>query len=394
MTVVPSNVELAIPGRLEQMSTRVAFFIAGFGTAAWAPLVPFARTRAGLDEGELGLILLCLGIGSIISMPIAGVLASRLSIRRVIVVGVLSVCVTLPFLAIVSNIYLLAAAVLVFGASVGAVDCVMNLQSIIVERASGRAMMSGFHGLYSVGGIAGAGGVTALLSAGASPLIATLCVVAVILIALLRAAPHLLGNRGQSGSAAFAVPHGVVLFIGSLCFVVFLTEGAMLDWSAVFLISVRGLEPSFAGLGYAAFATTMTIGRLTGDVIVQKLGGVRVALFGGLCAACGLLLATQVATPIAGLLGFALVGAGCSNIVPVLYSAVGRQKIMPENLAVAAVSTMGYAGILCGPAGIGFLAHVSSLSLALQAVGVLMLGVAACSRLLGSARLHSKTMGD
>ena len=382
MSSVSSNVEFAVPGRLEQMSTRVAFFIAGFGTAAWAPLVPFARARTGLDEGELGLLLFCLGVGSIFSMPVAGALASRYGIRRVIVVAALLICAMLPLVATVSSIFWLAACLLVFGASVGAVDCVINLQAVIVERASGKAMMSGFHGLYSLGGIAGAGGVSGLLSLGASPLIAMFCVVAILLIALLRATPHLLPYSGQGGTAAFAVPHGVVLFLGLLCFVVFLTEGAMLDWSAVFLISVRGLEPSLAGFGYAAFAATMTIGRLTGDVIVQKLGGVRVVLFGALCAACGLFLATLAPGPIAGLAGFALVGVGCSNIVPVLYTAVGRQKVMPEALAVAAISTLGYAGILSGPAGIGFLAHVTSLSLALQAVAVLMIGVAACSRLL------------
>ena len=376
------NGELAAPGRLEQMSTRLGFFIAGFGTAAWAPLVPFARARVGLDDGELGLLLLCLGVGSILSMPVAGALASRFGIRRVIVVASLVICAMLPLLATASSIYLLSASVLLFGASVGAVDCVINLQSVIVERASGKSMMSGFHGLYSLGGIAGAGSVSGLLSLGASPLIAMVCVVVVMLIAILRAAPHLLPYGGQKGTAAFAVPHGVVLFLGALCFVVFLTEGAMLDWSAVFLISMRGVEPSLAGFGYAAFATTMTIGRLTGDVIVQRLGGVRVVLFGALCAAFGLILATVAPGAVAGLVGFALVGAGCSNIVPVLYTAVGRQKIMPEALAVAGMSTLGYAGILCGPAAIGFLAHASSLSLALQTVAILMIGVAACSRLL------------
>jgi len=212
--------------------------------------------------------------------------------------------------------------------------------------------------------------------------VAIFCVVAVLLIALMRAGPHLLARGAQSGTAMFAVPHGVVLFLGALCFVVFLTEGAMLDWSAVFLRSERGMDASLAGFGYAAFATTMTVGRLTGDVIVQRLGGVRVVLFGALCAALGLVLATVVPGSLAALLGFALVGAGCSNIVPVLYTAVGRQKVMPEALAVAGMSTLGYAGILSGPAAIGFLAHASSLSIALQTVAALMIGVALSAPLL------------
>jgi MFS family permease len=174
----------------------------------------------------------------------------------------------------------------------------------------------------------------------------------------------------------------VVLFIGILCFIVFLAEGAMLDWSAVFLTSVRGVDPSQAGLGYTAFATTMTIGRLMGDRIVQRLGNARIILFGGLLAGGGLALATLVPSWVAGIGGYALVGAGCSNIVPVLFTAVGRQKTMPEHVAVPAISTLGYAGILAGPAAIGFIAHATSLSLALLGLAGLLVAVALSGRFL------------
>src|SRR5207253_9797481 len=139
-------------------------------------------------------------------------------------------------------------------------------------------------------------------------------------------------------------------FIGSLCFIVFLAEGAVLDWSAVFLTSERNFGAAYAGLGYAAFALTMTAGRLTGDAIVYRLGATRVIVFGGLTAATGLLLATLAPAWEAALMGYALVGAGCSNIVPVLYTAVGKQNVMPESIAVPAITTLGYAGILAGPA--------------------------------------------
>jgi MFS family permease len=178
------------------------------------------------------------------------------------------------------------------------------------------------------------------------------------------------------------MPHGVVLFIGILWFILFLIEAAVLDWSAVFLTSTRGVAPSYAGFGYAAFAGTMTVGRLTGDAIVRRIGGAHVVATGSLIAAAGLAFATLVPTWEAGILGFALAGAGCSNIVPVLYTAVGRQKVVPEHVAVPAISTLGYAGILVGPAIIGFLAHVSSLQIALMAVAILLLGVAAGGRLL------------
>lgn len=194
------------PGRLEQMATRIAFFIAGFGIAAWAPLVPYAKARAGLDEGTLGLLLLCLGVGSILAMPIAGVLAGRFGCRRVMAAGSLLICLALPLLATVSTVPLLIAGLFLFGAGLGTVDSTVNLQAVIVERASGRPMMSGFHGLFSLGGIVGAAGVSAMLGLGLSPLGATLVVVALLVVALLKAAPHMLPYGSRSSGPAFAVP--------------------------------------------------------------------------------------------------------------------------------------------------------------------------------------------
>lgn len=381
MTAIPTPAPV-IPGRLEQMSTRIAFFIAGFGIAAWAPLVPYAKARAQLNEGTLGLLLLCLGVGSIIAMPVAGALASRFGCRRVLSAGTILLCVALPMLATVSSIPLLMAGLFLFGAGLGTVDSTVNLQAVIVERASGKTMMSGFHGLFSLGGIVGAAGVSALLGLGLSPLSATLVVIVITLAALLKAAPHLLPYGSESSGPAFAIPHGVVLFIGCLCFIVFLAEGAVLDWSAVFLSDERGLDEAYAGLGYAAFALTMTIGRLTGDAIVRRLGAKRVIVIGGLLATAGMLLATLLPAWETALLGYALVGAGCSNIVPVLYTAVGKQTVMPEHIAVPAITTLGYAGILAGPALIGFIAHGSSLSVAFVLIAVLLMGVAISGKIL------------
>jgi MFS family permease len=371
-----------VPGRLEQMSTRISFFIAGFGIAAWAPLVPYAKARAGLDEGTLGLLLLCLGVGSILAMPMAGLLATRFGCRRVVSAGVLLICAALPLLATVSSIPALIAALFMFGAGLGTVDSTVNLQAVIVERASGKTMMSGFHGLFSLGGIVGAAGVSALLGFGVSPLGATLVVIVMLLIALAKAAPHLLPYGSESSGPAFAVPHGIVLFIGGMCFIVFLAEGAALDWSAVFLAQERGIDTAYAGLGYAAFALTMTVGRLTGDSIVRRLGATRVIVFGGLTAAAGLFVATFAPSWEAALVGYAMLGAGCSNIVPVLYTAVGKQTVMPESVAVPAITTLGYAGILAGPALIGFIAHGSSLSFAFGLMAVLLVAVAIGGKVL------------
>ncbi|MBD9463004.1 MFS transporter [Pseudomonas sp. Pdm06] len=371
-----------VPGRLEQMSTRIAYLIAGIGIAAWAPLVPYAKVRANLDEGTLGLLLLCLGVGSILAMPISGALATRFGCRRVLSGGTLLICLALPLLATMTSLPWLVAALFLFGAGLGTVDSTVNLQAVIVERASGKTMMSGFHGMFSLGGIIGAAGVSALLGLGLSPLGATLVVNGVLLVALFKAAPHLLPYGSESSGPAFAIPHGVVLFIGILCFIVFLAEGAVLDWSAVFLTTERAVDTAYAGLGYAAFALTMTVGRLTGDSVVHRLGAKRVIIYGGSIAAAGFLLATLAPMWQAALLGYALVGAGCSNIVPVLYTAVGKQTLMPEAIAVPAITTIGYAGILAGPALIGFVAHGSSLSFAFGLIALSLVAVAASGKVL------------
>jgi MFS family permease len=371
-----------VPGRLEQFSTRIAFFVTGFSMSAWAPLVPYAKSRLGLDDAGLGLLLLCLGIGSIVSMPLAGAMTVRYGCRRLIVITGAIACVCLPLLATLSSVPMMVATLFVYGASMGALGCVTNIQAIIVERASGKTMMSGFHGLFSCGGILGAAGVSALLSVGVWPWLAMVFVALFIAVALYKAAPHLLPYGSEAGGPPFAIPRGVVLFIGLMCFTVFLTEGAMLDWSAVFLSAQRGVEPSYAGFGYAVFALAMAIGRLCGDPIVRRLGVHKIILFGGLCAAAGMTVATLIPVWQAALCGYALVGIGCSNIVPVFYSAVGRQKTMPENVAVPAITTLGYIGILMGPAGIGFVAHLSSLGVAFMVIAVMLLGVAVSGRFL------------
>ncbi len=370
------------PGPAAQRATRLAFLLTGFGSAAWAALVPFAKARTGIDDGTLGLLLLCLGIGSLVTMPVSGALAGRFGCRIVIVAAALVVALALPLLATLASLPGLAVALMAFGAAIGAVDVAMNIQAIIVERGSGRAMMSGFHGLYSLGGIAGAGGMAALLSAGASPLAATLCASLGILLALAASARHLLPYGARSGGPAFAVPHGIVLLFGLLCFVLFLAEGAVLDWSAVFLSSVRRVAASRAGLGYAAFASTMTLCRLAGDRIVDRLGRRRVMRAGSLCAALGFVVATAVPSGPVALAGFALVGIGCANIVPVLFTAVGQQTAMPETVAVPAMTTLGYAGILAGPAGIGAVAHLASLPAAFLVLAAMLAAASFASRLL------------
>lgn len=370
----------AVPGTAAQLSTRLTFFIAGLCTASWAPLVPLVKARAAIDEGVLGLLLLCLGLGSISAMPVTGFLVGRYGCQRVIVVATLIMALSLPLLAWLSGVTALAIAIVVFGIGLGMLDCAMNVQAVMVSEASARPIMSSFHGLYSLCGILGALGMTALLAAGLSPLAAVLCVVGLTLVTLIKAAPNLLPYGSEGDTPFFALPRGKVLFLGGLCFIVFIAEGAMLDWSGVFLVSLRGMDPAYGGLGYAAFATAMTGSRLAGDWMVTRFKPARVVVMGSLCASLGIVFSLLTSSWSFSLLGYALVGVGCANIVPVLFSAVARQTHMPQGTAVPAMTTLGYAGVLMGPALIGFVAHASSLQLALGLVAIALLGVAATAK--------------
>jgi MFS family permease len=372
-----------ISGRRARIATRLMFFAIGFASGAWAPLVPFARARLGAGDGELGLMLLCVGLGSILAMPLAGAVAARVGHRWVLIAMAGVLALVFPLLATLASASGLAAALFVFGTGVGSIDCVVNMQAIVVERDGGRPLMSSFHALYSLGGIVGAGGLSALLAAGAAPLGAALGVATVLLVVAAAAWPGLLAHADTPHGPLFVAPRGVVLLIAAFCCVVFLTEGSALDWSAVLLRTTRRASVGEAGLGYVAFAAAMTTGRLAGDRLVARVGAVRTVAIGTLVAAGGLGLAALAPGWILPVLGYGLVGAGCSNVAPVLFSAIGRQTAMPESQAVPAVSVVGYAGLLAGPAAIGFVADLSSLRIALLGVAALLVAVAAMARRLG-----------
>lgn len=373
-------VSAAVPAGREQMATRALFFVAGFASAAWAALVPFAKLNTGVNDGVLGLLLLCLGGGALVAMPLTGVLTTRFGCRKVMTVSVVLLSVTLPLLAEINHTGLLALTLIVFGMGIGITDCAMNIQAIIVEKAAPRPMMSGFHGFYSIGGIAGAGAMSGFMLAGMGALQAAAAVMVICLLLLAFSYKGMLDYAWPSEGPAFAVPRGAVLLIGIICFATFLAEGSVLDWSAVFLTEYRNVPESMGGLGFACFAVLMSLGRLTGDKIVAVLGRPQVVLWGALLAAGGLLLSVLSDNWLMALTGYGLIGLGCANVVPVMFSAIGRQTSMPQAVAVPAVTTLGYLGILAGPASVGLIAYRFTLPAALLAVVALLLLVALLSR--------------
>lgn len=351
-------------------ATRIAFIANGLAFASWAPIIPFAKANTGVDEAALGLLLLCLGIGSVISMPITGWLCARHGTRPMILISALIMACALPFLAYLVTYWALAITLLIFGAAIGTLDVAMNIHAAEVEKRSGRALMSGFHGMFSVGAICGAGFVTLLISYGVAPLIATLCVTGSVIIAILWVQSHYLITKSDAPEP-FRPPSGIVKWLALLAGIAFLIEGAIMDWGALLMIERAVFSMEQAALGYIAFSITMVIGRLSGDYVVPRIGRRAILLGGGALVVLGLIAITTMPSPALNLIGFAVIGLGAANLVPVVFSAAGQQNDMDPNMAVASVTFVGYAGILLGPAIIGFGAQYTSLPLAMASLALL-----------------------
>ena len=360
------------------LASRIGYFIAGFGLSVWAPLVPYVRRNISMSDATFGLMLLCIGVGSLCCMPISAALTNRFSIRRCLFVMTLLLLIALIGMAMAPSLWLLGIALFAFGGSLGVLDVILNIQGLSIENRANRSMMSNFHGMFSLGTIVGAGSMIVLLMLGLSALLSTLVVVGLILILSLYAVTGYLDERTLRGEDAFMWPNGWILLVGLMCFIVYLAEGVILDWSALFLIEEKQIATAQAGLGYASFAVLVALGRFLGDALVEMFGRVRIITGGGLLAAGGIVL--SILSPHWGLalVGYALCGLGCANVSPVLISSLSKQTHMPTHLAITAATTIGFAGVLAGPAMMGAVAHYSSLSSAFAVLAAALLIVAAC----------------
>lgn len=368
------------------MATRLVFLVGGFAVSCWAPLVPYAKQRLAVDEGVIGVLLLCIGIGSLVAMSLTGMLSSRFGTRPVVLVSGFGLAAVLPWLAIASTPVTLGVALLLFGATLGSLDVAMNIHAVEVERDAGVPLLSGFHAQYSLGGFAGAAFMTLLLSAGLGPVWCVLIGAVLMVLTMFVSWSRLLKTRTADGEPHFALPHGVVLVIAALAAIMFLAEGALLDWSALLITGMGLVDVEQGGLGYMLFSIAMTLMRFTGDALTARLGDRAIMLWGSLVAIAGfvlLLLAPVVAVSMA---AFILIGLGAANVVPVLFRLAGSQKVMPPALAIAAITTTGYAGILLGPAIIGFVANEVGLPMAFWMIPALLLLVPLCTRLVVARR--------
>lgn len=369
------------------LSTRLVFFMVGIGFAVWAPLVPDAKARLGLDDAALGTLLLGLGVGSLAALPFAGPLVQSRGPRWVILGTGLAFCALMPALALAPTPLALAGLLALFGAATACVDVAMNAQAVLVEKATGRTLMSGFHGAYSLGALVGSLAMTGLLAAGVAPVACAALLGTSCALALAIRAGTLIPRAHDAEAPRLVLPRGRLAALGALCFAAFLLEGTILDWSGVYLRFELGQAASRAGLGFAALALAMTLGRLTGDAVVRRLGPVLVMAGGGALAALGFALAAAApAFPgqplVLFLAGCALVGLGVANMVPVLFSAAGRMPNMAPSAAIAAAATPGYAGLLAGPVAVGWIAQATTLPVAFAGLALLAAIVGLSARIV------------
>jgi len=388
--IVQSQGRATVGLRATRIALSALFLLNGVGIASWAAHVPYIKQRFGFSDAILGFALLSMAFGSVIALLYGGQLIARYGSRMVIVVAGLGFCVALALLMVVPIAPLLFPFLACFGACIGAMEVGINVQAVEVEKRYARPIMSGFHALFSVGGLLGAAIAALSLARGVPPSVHMGVVPLALVAIVISSMPHLLSAEPAraTGGPTLALPRGPLLGLGVLAFFCLVAEGAMADWSAVYLCDRLGTDAAFAAAGYAAFSVAMAAGRFGGDALRARTGAETLVRFSAALAALGLGAALLVAQPVAGLLGFACVGLGLSNIVPILFTAAGRTPGVASEVGIAAVASFGYFGFLIGPPLIGFVAQATSLSWGLALVALFIAIIALLAAQSGRAEIR------
>lgn len=358
----------------ENTATRSAFGLAGFLMAVWASMVPFVKISLDLDEAHLGGLLLCVGLGALVVMPFCGGLVAKRGAKFLLRRALFLIPFILFIINFSTNVFLTAILLFFFGMVFGSIDVAMNVHAVEVDRRSEKRLIAGFHALYSLGSVLGALGMAALLNAGIQLVYAVGGLLLLCLLLWLMTSSSLLPDAGKAGdcSKSFVIPKGFVLCLGLICLLLFMIEGAVLDWGGVFLVEEKNAAIENAGLAFAAFSTAMTLMRLLGDKLIVYAGPRKCVRYGSLLGAL-MLIGCVVFHQYWIVIGmFFILGIGLANVVPIAFASTADQKEMPMSLALAAVTTLGYTGQLAGPALIGFVAKMTSLSVAFSILALFL----------------------
>ncbi|WP_410674654.1 MFS transporter [Amycolatopsis sp. cmx-4-68] len=360
-----------------RVGVSMVFAVCGAAFATWLARVPAVQAQLGLTTGQLATGLFGLAAGSVLALLGAGALLTRIGSRAAVVLGAAVLCGGLPLVAFAWSAPVFVAALVVLGVGNSLLDVAMNAHAARVEEGYGRPIFAGFHAFWNIGGLAGSG-VDALMEAAHVPVSVHFPIAGAVLLALALWAARtrfLTGaDRGQ-GDAAFAWPSRALVPLGVLAFCGFVAEGAVNSWSAVYLADVTGATPALASLGYFAFSGTMIAVRLVADRVVARTGAVRFVRVATTVAVLGFAVVLAAPWPVAGVLGFAVVGLGVAGIVPIAWSVASRKQADAPGRAVAAVAACGYLGFLVEPVLVGALATRVGLHWALSSAVVVTFGI-------------------
>jgi MFS family permease len=351
-----------------------AFLVHGLVVSTWVSRIAGVKSALHLGDGTLGLSLLGVAIGSIAAIPVSGALVTRYGSRRIATFTSVGFCLSLVPLGLTRDIAMLIPALIFSGIMAGANDVAMNALAVGTERLLGTASMSRFHAMFSFGGILGAGLGAAIAAAGISIPLHLVAGAAVCLLIAGLAARLTVETRLDAAPAHAPTLRRIpvaLIALSAIGFCIFLSEGAIADWAAVYFKQVLHTGDGLAPVAYAVFSGAMAVFRFAGDVITTRLGRAWTIRAGGSIAAAGLAIVVLVNSPYLALAGFAMAGAGYSSIIPVVFAAGGRIPGIGEGAGVATVSGLGYLGFLAGPPAIGFLSEALSLRAGLGLLVVL-----------------------
>ena len=337
-----------------RLATFSVFMINGAMIGTWVAHIPWLQDHLGISKATLGLCLLCMAAGALISMPLTGHVLDRRPSAKVTRASALVFCLMLPLPLLATGPYMLAGILFVFGAVNGVMDVAMNAHGVALERELPKPIMSSLHGGWSLGGFAAAGTVVIAATAGADPRVESLVVGVALWLAALWVTRRLGSASAHSKTATgFALPSRAVILIGGLCFLAMMIEGGIADWSGIYLRHDIGASTAAAAMAFTGFSLGMATARLGGDALNERLGAGRLLRGGMALVAITLGAVLLIGEIVPSVIGFAFCGLGIANAVPLLFSAAGRLE--PPSPSLAAAFTLGYTGFIVGPPMIGIL---------------------------------------